>query len=179
MAATDGRGRPVVIADAGPLIHLDELAALDLLGDYRQVLVPDAVWREVEHHRPGALRSYSVCLTRQELHDTTGLIDALATMYTLHTGEREALALCLVQPESLLLTDDTAARMAASHAGIRAHGTVGLLIRAVRRGLRSKAAVLRLLADIPVSSSLHIRPSFLADIIREVEEKGFFRHSCG
>jgi hypothetical protein len=26
---------PVVIADAGPLIHLDELAALDILGDFR------------------------------------------------------------------------------------------------------------------------------------------------
>lgn len=171
MATTDGRDSSVVIADAGPLIHLDELAALDLLGDYRQVLVPDAVWREVERHRPGALRSSCVRLSRQALLDTTELIDALAAMYTLHAGEREALALCLTQPRSLLLTDDTAARMAASLAGIRAHGTVGLLIRAVRQGLRSKGEVLRLLADIPVASTLHIRPSFLADIIREVEEK--------
>ncbi|OGT89620.1 MAG: DNA-binding protein [Gammaproteobacteria bacterium RIFOXYA12_FULL_61_12] len=170
MGATNGQDSLVVIADAGPLIHLDELAALDLLGDYRQVLVPDAVWREVERHRPEALQSSRICLSRQPLQDTAGLADALTAMYTLHAGEREALALCLAQPKSLLLTDDTAARMAASVSGIDAHGTVGLLIRAVRRRLRSKEEVLRLLADIPRRSTLHIRPSFLADIIREVDE---------
>ena len=45
----------LVVADAGPLIHLDELNALDVLSDYAQVQVPDAVWQEVEHHRPTAL----------------------------------------------------------------------------------------------------------------------------
>ena len=43
------QGPPLVVCDAGPLIHLDELEALDLLADFAEVLVPDAVWREVEH----------------------------------------------------------------------------------------------------------------------------------
>ena len=30
---------PPVVCDAGPLIHLDELGALDLLGDFSKVLV--------------------------------------------------------------------------------------------------------------------------------------------
>jgi predicted nucleic acid-binding protein len=135
------------------------------------VLVPDTVWREVERHRPDTLLTSSIFLSRQELLDTAGLADALTAMYTLHAGEREALALCLAQSKSLLLTDDTAARMATNVVGIAAHGTVGLLVRAVRRQLRSKEEVLRLLADIPKRSTLHIRPSLLADIIREVEEK--------
>ena len=59
MAKTDAAGL-LVVADAGPLIHLDELDALDVLSDYAQVHVPPAVWREVEHHRPGALRQPSV-----------------------------------------------------------------------------------------------------------------------
>jgi predicted nucleic acid-binding protein len=42
----------VVVTDAGPLIHLDELDVLDLLNDFAEVLVPQAVWREVERHRP-------------------------------------------------------------------------------------------------------------------------------
>jgi len=37
----------IVVCDAGPLIHLDEIDALDLLADFPRVLVPDAVWREV------------------------------------------------------------------------------------------------------------------------------------
>jgi predicted nucleic acid-binding protein len=168
---TDTQDQSVVIADAGPLIHLDELAALDVLRDFRQILVPDAVWREVESHRPAALLSPVIRLSRQASRDTAGLPDALTAMYTLHAGEREALALCMAEPKSLLLTDDTAARMAANVAGISAHGTIGLLIRAVRRRLRSKEEVLRLLADVPRLSTLHIRPSFLIGIIREVEEK--------
>ena len=101
----DTQDLPVVIADAGPLIHLDELAALDILGDFRQVLVPDTVWLEVERHRPEALLSSNIFLCRQEVRDTAGLADALTAMYTLHAGEREALALCLAQTKSLLLTD--------------------------------------------------------------------------
>jgi hypothetical protein len=43
-----------VVCDAGPLIHLDELGVLDLLEDFDTVLVPDAVWNEVQRHRPQA-----------------------------------------------------------------------------------------------------------------------------
>lgn len=55
MAETDPG--TLVIADAGPLIHLDELGCLDLLRDFARVWVPDAVWQEVEAHRPGVLIS--------------------------------------------------------------------------------------------------------------------------
>ena len=51
MAAVETAAR-VVVLDAGPLIHLDELDSLVLLDDYKQLLVPAAVWLEVERHRP-------------------------------------------------------------------------------------------------------------------------------
>jgi hypothetical protein len=41
-----------VVVDAGPLIHLDELDCLDLLGDCQPLVVPEAVWIEVRRHRP-------------------------------------------------------------------------------------------------------------------------------
>ena len=44
--------RPVVVADAGPLIHLDELGSLDVLADFSAVHVPKLVWQEVLRHRP-------------------------------------------------------------------------------------------------------------------------------
>ncbi len=55
----------LVVADAGPLIHLDELAALDVLSDYAAVLVPNTVGLEVQHHRPQALQQTNVKLIRQ------------------------------------------------------------------------------------------------------------------
>jgi hypothetical protein len=48
----DSAAVQIVVCDGGPLIHLDELDALDLLDDIPTVLVPDAVWIEVERHRP-------------------------------------------------------------------------------------------------------------------------------
>ena len=63
MGTTD-QGPPLVVCDAGPLIHLDELDALGLLVDFAEVLVPDAVWREVERHRPRALTHPGVTLQR-------------------------------------------------------------------------------------------------------------------
>ena len=46
------RKTSLVVCDAGPLIHLDEVGCLDLLADFSEVLVPDAVRREVQRHRP-------------------------------------------------------------------------------------------------------------------------------
>jgi predicted nucleic acid-binding protein len=68
----------------------------------------------------------------------------------------------------LLLTDDTAARLAAKSLGVAAHGTIGLLIRAARKQHRSPAAVVELLSAIPKRSTLHIRPTLLEDVIDQL-----------
>jgi predicted nucleic acid-binding protein len=47
----------VVVCDAGPLIHLDEIDCLDLLSDFSKIYVPGQVWVEVERHRPRVLGS--------------------------------------------------------------------------------------------------------------------------
>jgi len=169
VAANEAGQLTVVVTDAGPLIHLDELDALDLLNDFAEVLVPDAVWREVEHHRPQALQHIGVRLTARTANAAAGpVIAALAPIYTLHAGEREALALCLENPSSILLTDDTAARMAAGSLGIVARGTLGVLVRAVRRGQRSREEVLHLLASIPARTTLHVRPALLSEVVEIV-----------
>lgn len=56
MAKTDAAGL-LVVADAGPLIHLDELDALDVLSDYAQVLalLQDIPKRTTLHVRPSLL----------------------------------------------------------------------------------------------------------------------------
>ena len=122
----------IVVADAGPLIHLDELNCLSLLADFSEVRVPEAVWTEVLLHRPQTLECTQVrwmkCSTKISKEVAT-----LAQIYTLHAGEYEALNLCITCPGAWLLTDDAAARLAAKVLDIRAHGSLGLLIRAIRR----------------------------------------------
>ena len=164
-----GRTEPIVIADAGPVIHLDELGCIDLLADFSEVIIPETVWLEVQRHRPLALVSSSNWLVRHSSKLASPVVNALTPLYSLHAGEQEALHLCAEFGDCLLLTDDTAARLAAKSLGIAAHGTLGLLIRAIRRQCLTKSEVLDLLRDIPHRTTLHIRPTLLADVIADVE----------
>ena len=160
--------RPITaVADAGPPIHLDELGVLELLADFREVWVPDAVWRELQRHRPNVLKNVAIHWVRHRALPNSN-VDALARLYTLHAGEREALSLCMDKPDLLLLTDDSAARLAAQALAVPAHGTLGILIRAIRRNQLPYSAVLDLLSGIPNRSSLHIRPDLLAEIIGQI-----------
>ena len=69
----------------------------------------------------------------------------------------------------LLLTDDTAARLAAGNLRIGTHGTIGILVRAIRRRQRTKKEVLEVLRSIPSRSTLHLKRSLLEAVISQVE----------
>ena len=70
----------------------------------------------------------------------------------------------------MFLTDDSAARFAAEAQGLQVHGTVGLIVRAVRRGLRSRSEVLALLSGIPERSSLHLARRLLDEVIAKMAD---------
>jgi predicted nucleic acid-binding protein len=108
---------------------LDELDCLDLLGDYPEVLVPEAVWREVLRHRPLALKTAVLAPVAPSPGQPAPLLRGLFETMSLHRGEQEALALATKHGDALLFTDDTAARLAAGVLGIGVHGTIGILIR--------------------------------------------------
>ena len=82
----------LVICDAGPLIHLEELGCLDLLRDFGAVQVPDAVWQEVQRHRRSALRHRNVTLERMSSSpEPAPELVHLAQAFLLDAGELEAL----------------------------------------------------------------------------------------
>lgn len=159
------------VCDAGPLIHLQQLTAVDLLADFSVVLVPDAVWQEVARHEPEALRASVVPLSRiappaQPLPP----LQALARPFALGPGELEAIAIAQRESDCMLLTDDAAARLAAEGLGLRVHGTIGVIVRSLRTARRSVDEVIALLEAIPTRCSLHIRKSLLDETIRQVKE---------
>ena len=162
--------KALVVCDAGPLIHLDEVGCLDLLADFSKVLVPEAVWGEVLKHRPSALAHAAVTLRRvRPIAPEPAALEALAQVLSLHTGEWEALRVALENRPGLLLTDDTAARLAASNLGIATHGTIGILVRAIRRQQRTKTEILAVLQALPTQSTLHLKRSLLEAVIHQVD----------
>ena len=166
MAATE----IVAVLDAGPLIHLDELGGLNLLNDFKELLVPQAVLDEALKHRPDLRMSG---LTNLEIISEPPPLPAdllkLADELALHAGERAALAVLKARGGQFLLSDDAAARTVALAVGFQTHGTVGLILRSQRRGKISKPEMLQLLRDLPTQTTLHIQKDFLAIIVAKAE----------
>lgn len=161
---------PSVVCDAGPVIHLDELGCLDLLHDFRRLLLPAVVRREIARHRPDALRRPGFSWRHVTARGPTpAALRVLARVLLLHDGEVEALRVAVEHPGAILLTDDAAARLAARGLDIRVHGTIGVLLRSLRRGKRSRNAVAVLLRGLPRRSTLHVRADLLNEFIRAVE----------
>ena len=166
MAATEPRA---TVLDAGPVIHLDQLGCLDLLEGQGTIHLPATVEREILRHRPAA--SFSQITGLRRVPDPETLSPALASFtrsLDLHAGEMAALALLEQLRGDLFLCDDAAARLAAESLGYRVHGTIGLLLRAIRRGKRSTDQVRALLRELPVKSTLHISRTLLEEIIAQL-----------
>jgi len=161
-----------VVLDAGPIIHLDEIGCLNLLSDFDEPLVPESVWKEIEHHRLSAFQKPEVSFIRTNVTiEKSGQVHILSNAFNLDTGEKEAISLCIQHAGSILLTDDTAARLAAKSLNIRSYGTIGVLLRAIRRNQLKPIEVIRYLEQVPSTSTLFIKKSFLHEIIDNVKKE--------
>jgi len=82
----------VVVCDAGPLIHLDELGCLSLLNDFSELLIPDAVWNEVDRHRPRVFADQVPAFTQVVPAGAPSVaLQAVSKFLPLHLGETQAL----------------------------------------------------------------------------------------
>jgi len=97
-------------------------------------------------------------------------IESIGLLLTLHQGEKDALLIMRELPNALLLTDDTAARLAARSLGMDVHGTIGILVRSIRTKMRTKEGVIDTLRSIPDKSTLFIKRALLEEVIRQVED---------
>lgn len=163
---------PELVADAGPLIHLDEMGCLDLLDDFPTVAVPGQVWQEVLRHRPAVLDNPPANWQRLDVEIPRDQeFQALFKSFGLDLGEQAALALMRQYPRAILITDDAAARLAAKTLRYRAHGSLGILLRSIRRQQRTRTEILNLLHALPQISTLHLRDDFRREVIRAVERE--------
>lgn len=159
MAATDG---VLVVLDAGPLIHLDELDCLHLLDGFAALLIPSVVWAEATRHRP---RLNLKKIPRAKISDPHGSpplsLAAASFAHELHAGEIAAITLLHEAGGGLLLSDDDAARQTAEALGFPVTGTLGLLLRGIRRKQISGAQVRSLVAEFSNRTTLHVSRALL------------------
>jgi predicted nucleic acid-binding protein len=157
------------VCDAGPLIHLDEIGALDLLEGFGTAMIPDTVWKEAIHHRPNlSLEKIPAAQIVASTRVHAAELVAVCKTFDLDAGERSALALMCERKAALFLCDDAAARLAAEMLGFRVHGTIGIIVRAIRRGTRNVAEVRALLESLPQKCSLHLSRGLLAQVLERL-----------
>jgi predicted nucleic acid-binding protein len=106
-----------------------------------------------------------------ELPEPNPALTALILSLQLHAGEQAALRLLQRFPSAVLLTDDDAARRAADRLGHEVHGTLGILLRAIRRGLKTQKQVVGLLKAIPKRTTLHVRAGLLDAVIADAQNE--------
>ncbi len=158
-----------VVCDAGPVIHLSELDSLHILNDFQTVLVPNSVYNEIIKHTPLDPEIEMKIVSEIPLMDES--LRILCKVFSLDLGEMEALAVISEKSDYIFLTDDAAARLVAKKTGIKVHGTIGILIRAIRRDLLTPQEVVDILYQLPEKSSLFIKASLLEEAISAIRQQ--------
>lgn len=147
------------VADAGPFIHLNEIASLSLLSIFDEIHVTSVVWAEATmSSRVEARRLVALAQLREHRvasHDIASFV-LDAALSSLHLGEQTSIFLARKLGIAHFLTDDLAAREAAKLLGLRPVGSLGIIARACANGLLDVKSAADLMRDLQKHSTLFV-----------------------
>jgi predicted nucleic acid-binding protein len=151
------------VSDAGPLIHLAETDSLELLSAFDTLLVPETVYEEVEVGGvPDELADLSYELVEAD--------ESRVETEELDAGERAAIAVAK-ERGVVLLTDDLAAREAASSADIEVRGSIGVIALGYGRGLLDRDEAASRMRALQRETSLFVTDAVVERGIRMLDEQ--------
>lgn len=155
----------IVVADAGPILHLYWIECLDWGLPPTRIYVVEEVWAEVARHAPAALRD-----SRFARRTAPAANVEWQARFSLDSGETAAIAFALEHAGSLLLTDDEAARRACAALELPAVGTIGLILEAARARRVDVTTAMRAMEELPARGRLHIGSGLLARAVAALKE---------
>ena len=148
----------VAVSDASPLIALHQIDRLELLhGLFSVTVVPTVVAEEVTPSL-GMLPRWIEVQDADRIPPMPRRVDA---------GERAAIALAVQLASDAVVLDDLAGRLAAVQMGLRAVGSLGLLVRAKRVRLIEEV---RPLMDAMVANGLFTSEQLRLEILNAAGE---------
>lgn len=157
----------VLVVNASPLIILAKAGHLDVLErSAPSIFVPDAVRAEILAGPPGdpARAAMSQSWGRPF---SVPRVPAEVLEWGLGAGETDVIAAALLLPASIVVLDDAQARSCARTLGLPMIGTLGIVLRAKRRGLLPAAAPL--IHDL-LAAGMRIDPDTIESSLRCVGE---------
>lgn len=160
-----------VVADAGPLIHLTEIAGLQFLTLFETVVITEHVWRETIAHSP--IFSATIAEFDNVERTTVAQADFLQFVRThqlehLHQGESECFYVCRQRGIAVILTDDLAARDAAKRLQLTPVGSLGVIVNAYRNRMISLTDAERLISALYEVSSLFVTKTIVEMVLEQL-----------
>lgn len=160
----------IVVADAGPLLHLFWVGATAWALPPQEIAVVEDVWREVAGYAPGALADHRLRRVAPALP-----VSPLVADKRLHTGEMGSLSYALTRAtdeQILILSDDQRARQACRDLALSFTGSIGLIVEAFRPDRVSKEVAEAALRDLPGRGRLYTKPAFITRVLAALDAEG-------
>lgn len=162
----------IVISDTSAIKNLAAIQHFPLLPQlYRQVIIPEAVYREladIDPPVPETLEAQSAEWLQVKTVTNLNVVEQLRNEGRLDPGASEAIALSLELKADLLLIDERRGRAEADRLGLRITGLLGILVEAKRRSLI--AAVKPLIDSMIATSEFRVSPALYNQILDMVDE---------
>jgi predicted nucleic acid-binding protein len=152
------------IVNSSPLISLDRIGLLDILGRLGpEVVIPRGVLAEIARG-PAPINP-----SRLAIHQTVDIsaIDPVVAGWDLGRGESEVLTWAASQRQAVAILDDLAARRCAASLGIEPHGTLFVLLEAKKAGIVPAVAPL---IELVRAKGLFVSDSLVAKVLRRAGE---------
>lgn len=166
----------MVVSDSSPIIYLAKLGRLDLLKIlYRQIFISDAVQGELTIIDASGERESEILAIKRAIDE--GWLKTkrvgVKNKYVLASNElsiadKETIELSRKMNAELTLIDDETARRAARSIGIKARGTLYVLLDAHRRRKLSKVELKEMLNQL-VSVGFRLSPEIYSRLMKELE----------
>jgi predicted nucleic acid-binding protein len=154
----------IVVADTCPISYLILLGHLDLLHRfYERVVVPPAVWRELEDEGSPVIVRSQLLEAPDWLEKRTPRQGLDPSLSFLDPGESEAIAVALELRADRVIIDETLGRQEARRLGLSVIGTLGVLRNAARANWLDLPEVLSALQK----TSFHVAPELIRSLLEE------------
>jgi predicted nucleic acid-binding protein len=155
------------LSDTGSILHLYEIAQLDCLKVFSELVLPPLVASELDRFGftkaqfPTEPKFTITPVLPQRLQQTLAQLPAPP----IHAADAEVFILAEERDfAQVVLTDDLALRRHLERHGNIVVGSVGILVRAYRRHFMNRNALDQPMTELFNTSSLHASPAFQKDI---------------
>jgi predicted nucleic acid-binding protein len=158
----------IVVSDTSPVNYLTLIGHEALLPSlFSEIIIPACVFDELSHAGAPAQIQHLLSVRPAWLRISEPTADSGSGLGHLDRGERDALLLGIEMRADVVLMDEARGREAAQAMGLRVIGTIGVLDRAIRKGLVDGPEVTAKL----MATSFRATPKLLAVLAESTRER--------